>query len=203
MAEKYPKDRFDTAPENLQRVGAHRSPRRGRGWIGLLWALLAVVILVGLGVLGLFLINGNVEFSSPQAGSSGTASATAPAPASSAPASPKRSHTPSPTPTPTPTVDPSLSVTVLNGTKARGLAASVSRTLTSDGWTVRTVGNARRGDFTQTVVYYSDPANRQAALALVQSLTGAKAEAELSQAYATTTADLTVVVGSDYSTAAG
>lgn len=202
MAEKYPKDRFDTAPENLQRVGAHRSPRRGRGWTGLLWALLAVVILVGLGVLGLFLINGNVNFSSPRAGSGGTPSATA-APTTSAPASPTPSQTPSATPTPTPTVDPSLSVRVLNGTKARGLAASVSKTLTSDGWTVGTVGDASRGDFTQTVVYYSDPANRQAALALVQSLTGAKAKAELSRAYATRTADLTVVVGSDYSTAAG
>lgn len=198
MAEKYPKDRFDTAPENLQRVGAHRSPRRrGRGWIGFLWALLAVAVLVGLGVLGLFIINGNVNFTSPNATTSGTPSATAQAPTSSAPAP---SHTPSPAPTPQPTIDPDLSVTVLNGTPARGLAAGVSKTLTADGWSVDTVGNASRGDFTRTVVYYSDPANKEAALGLVKSLTGAQATAELSRAYAGTSADLTVVVGSDYGT---
>lgn len=204
MAEKYPKDRFDTAPENLQRVGAHRSPRRrGRGWIGFLWALLAVVILVGLGVFGLFIINGNINFSSPQAGTSGTPSATAPAPTTSS-AAPSHSPSPSPssTPTPEPTIDPDLRVTVLNGTTARGVAAAVSKAITADGWSVHTVGNASRGDFTQTVVYYSDPANKEAALGLVKSLTGAKATAVLSQTFAGTTADLTVVVGSDYKTSA-
>jgi cytoskeletal protein RodZ len=204
MAEKYPKDRFDTAPESLQRVGAHRSPRRrGSGWIGFLWALLAVAVLVGLGVLGLFIVNGNVNFSSSNSTTSGTPSAPAQSPTSSAPApapSHTPSHTPSPTPTPEPTIDPRLHVTVLNGTPARGLAAGVSKTLTADGWSVKTVGNASRGDFTQTVVYYSDPANKEAALGLVKSLTGAQAKAELSQTFAGTSADLTVVVGSDYHT---
>jgi cytoskeletal protein RodZ len=204
MAEKYPKDRFDRVPENLQRVGAHRPAKsRGRGWIGLLWALLAVVILVGLGVLGLFVVNGNINVTSLGSGMNGTPSATAsvaPTPTASAPA---RSHTPRSTPTPTltATVDPALNVTVLNGTPTRGLATSVGKTLSSDGWRVGTVGNASRGDVTRTVVYYSDAANREAALGVVKSLTGADATAVLSRAFAGSGADLVVVIGSDYSAA--
>ncbi|MFF1875752.1 hypothetical protein, partial [Kitasatospora herbaricolor] len=63
MAEKYPKDRFDTIPEDLHRVGAHRAPRaRGRGWIGVGWAALATVVLVGLGVFGLSLVDSGNSF---------------------------------------------------------------------------------------------------------------------------------------------
>ena len=38
MAEQ-PRDRFDDIPSGVDRVGAHRSPRKpGRGWIGFAWA---------------------------------------------------------------------------------------------------------------------------------------------------------------------
>src|SRR5689334_16419557 len=43
----YPKDRFDELPEDLERVGAHRSPKKkGGGWIGFAWAALATIVLI-------------------------------------------------------------------------------------------------------------------------------------------------------------
>ncbi|MFF1635660.1 LytR C-terminal domain-containing protein [Leifsonia sp. NPDC058248] len=180
MAEKYPKDRFDTIPDDLHRVGAHRAPRpKGRGWIGFGWAALATVVLVGLGVFGLSLVDGGNSFT----GKLGSPSATP-------------TKTPTPTPTITPTVNPALSVNVLNGTATAGLANKVGDTLQAAGWKVGARANASDNNLTQTVVYYSDPKNQAAALGVVQSLPGAKIA--VTQDYVETGADLTVVVGSDY-----
>jgi hypothetical protein len=180
MAEKYPKDRFDTIPDDLRRIGAHRTPRpRGRGWIGFGWAALATVVLIGLGVFGLSLVNGSISFKG---------------------ASPSISATPTPTPTPTivPTVDPNLSVFVLNGTTTSGLANSVGDKLVAAGWKVDSRANASETDLTKTIVYYSDAKNQAAALGVAQSLPGATV-AE-TQDYVATGADLTVVIGSDFAT---
>jgi hypothetical protein len=181
MAEKYPRDRFDEIPDDLQRVGAHRAPRpKGRAWIAVAWSALAVVVLVGAGIFGLSLVSGSISFhGTPNSSSAGT-----PTP------------TPTPTPTVTPTVDPSLSVNVLNGTTTEGLGGKVRDVLTQAGWKVGAVANADKQDLTQTVVYYSDPKNQAAALGAAKSLPGATVEE--SQAFADTGADLTVVVGSDY-----
>jgi hypothetical protein len=177
MAEKYPKDRFDTIPDDLRRIGAHRTPRpRGRGWIGFGWAALATVVLIGLGVFGLSLVNGSISFKG---------------------ASPSISATPTPSPTPTivPTVDPNLSVFVLNGTTTSGLANSVGDKLVAAGWKVDSRANASQTDLTKTIVYYSDPKNQAAALGVAQSLPGATVSE--TQDYVATGADLTVVVGAD------
>jgi len=177
MAEKYPKDRFDSIPNDLRRIGAHRTPRpRGRGWIGFGWAVLATVILIGLGVFGLSLVNGSISFKG---------------------VTPSLSSTPTPTPTPTivPTVDPNLSVFVLNGTSTSGLANLVGDKLVAAGWKVDSRANASDTDLAKTIVYYSDPKNQAAALGVAQSLPGATV-AE-TQDYVATGADLTVVVGSD------
>lgn len=181
MARSYPKDRFDEVPDNLQRVGAHRAPRRpGRGWIGFGWAAVATLVLIGLGVIGLFAANGTITIKDPLLSGSSSPSATA---------------TASPTPTPTPTVNPSLDVTVLNGTKVSGLATSTSTKLKAAGWNVETVADASVDDLSLTIVYYSNPANLLAAEALAKDLPGATVQS--SQAYADTGADLTVVLGSD------
>ncbi|MBO1738882.1 LytR C-terminal domain-containing protein [Leifsonia sp. TF02-11] len=180
MAEKYPRDRFDDIPDGLQRVGAHRAPRpKGRGWIAVAWGALAVVVLVGAGIFGLSLVSGSISFHGTLNGASGT-------------------PTPTSTPTPTivPTVDPALSVNVLNGTTTEGLGTKVKDVLTKAGWKVGAVANADQQNLTKTIVYYSDPKNEAAALGLAGSLPGATIEA--SQAFADTGADLTVVVGSDY-----
>ncbi|GAA1439360.1 LytR C-terminal domain-containing protein [Leifsonia poae] len=182
MAEKYPKDRFDTIPEDLHRVGAHRAPRaRGRGWIGVGWAALATVVLVGLGVFGLSLVDSGNSFNGAIGSTSKSATAT---------------RTPTPTPTITPIVDPKLTVNVLNGTATAGLANSVGDALAKAGWKVGARANASETDLTQTMVYYSDPKNQAAALGAAKSLPGAKIGQ--TQDYAETGADLTVVVGSDY-----
>jgi hypothetical protein len=180
MAEKYPRDRFDEIPDGLQRVGAHRAPRpKGRGWIAVGWAALAVVVLVGAGIFGLSLVSGSISFHGTPNTTSGT-------------------PTPTPTPTPTivPTVDPSLSVNVLNGTTTEGLGGKVRDVLTGAGWKVGAVANADQQNLTQTIVYYSDPKNQAAALGVAQSLPGATVQE--SQAFTDTGADLTVVIGSDY-----
>ena len=184
MAEKFPKDRFDAIPDDIQRVGAHRAPhQKGRGWIGFAWAAVATLLLVGVGVFGLYLINGSIAFNGSPAGT------------------PSASITPTPTPTIVPTVDPKLNVTVLNGTTTAGLANQVGDTLAAKGWKVQSRANASQSDITSTVVYYSDPKNEAAALGAAQSLPGATVM--LTQDFAETGADLTVVVGSDYKAPTG
>ncbi len=180
MAEKYPRDRFDDMPDGLQRVGAHRAPRpKGRAWIAVAWAALTVVVLVGAGIFGLSLVSGSISFHGAPNSAAGTSTPTS-----------------TPTPTIVPTVDPSLSVNVLNGTTTAGLGTKVKGVLTTAGWKVGAVANADQQNITKTVVYYSDPKNQAAALGVAGSLPGATIEA--SQAFADTGADLTVVVGSDY-----
>ncbi|WP_158865309.1 LytR C-terminal domain-containing protein [Leifsonia sp. AG29] len=184
MAEKFPRDRFDDIPGDLQRVGAHRAPRpRGRGWIVVGWAALAAAVLIAAGIFGLSLVNGSVNFH----GAAGP----------SAPGSTAIGPTPTPTPTIVPTVDPSLTVNVLNGTTTEGLAASASAKLKAAGWKVGALANADQTNIAKTTVYYSDPAKQAAALGAAQSFPGATVEE--SQAFANTGADLTVVVGSDFS----
>ena len=182
MAEKFPRDRFDEIPDDLTRVGAHRAPRaRGRGWIAVGWAALATVLLVGAGIFGLSLVNGSISFHGPSSSASRTASAT---------------PTASPTPTIVPTVNPALTVNVLNGTSTEGLAQTVADKLTAAGWKVGALANADRTDLATTIVYYSDPANQAAALGAAQELPGATIQQ--STAFADTGADLTVVIGANY-----
>lgn len=184
MAEKFPRDRFDETPDDLQRVGAHRAPRpRGRGWIAVGWAALATAILVGAGIFGLSLVNGNIDFHGSTPFASGTQSHTP-------------TRTPTPTPTIVPTVNPSLNVNVLNGTTKTGLAKTVADKLTAAGWKVGSYANADNSAIPATVVYYGKPANQAAALGVVQSLPGATIQQ--STAYDDTGADLTVVVGANF-----
>lgn len=180
MAGKYPKDRFDVIPDDLERVGAHRAPRgRGRGWIAFGWALLATVVLVAGGVFWLFSVNNSVNFNGIFTPGSTTPSITA-----------------TPTPTVVPTVDPSLSVTVLNGTPTAGLAASVGDKLVAAGWNVTSRANASTTEFTQTTVYYADETLHGAALGIAAELPGSVVA--LTQEFVDSGAALTVVVGSDY-----
>jgi hypothetical protein len=184
-----PTDRFDSVPDDLLRTGAHRSaPKKGRGWIAFAWAALATGVLVAAGLFGLAVIRGtiNVPFAAP-----------------SAPASLK--------PTPTPTtpaiqakIDPSLPITVLNGTTTKGLATAAGNDLVKQGWTgaseqIGSRTNAGATNITKTVVYYGDAANEAAARAMVLSLK--IGEIRLSPAYPGS--KITVVLGSDYVLPAG
>ncbi|MFD1714542.1 LytR C-terminal domain-containing protein [Amnibacterium flavum] len=176
----FPPDRFDEAPADLHRVGAHRAPkRRGRGWIAFAWAALATGLIVAISVVGMFIINDNVSFENPFGGAS------TPIP------------TETPIPTIEPTVDPAANVVVLNGTLTDGLANSVGDLLVSRGWTVATRGNASASDVATTTVYYSDPSQEGAAKGIIQSL--GVGSIALSDAFVVPDqVRLVVVVGADY-----
>lgn len=177
----FPPDRFESVHDDLYRVGAHRAPSRSRGWVTFWWAALATCVLVGAGVFGLSVVRGTVGL----------------------PFNSSAISTPTPTPTPTPTVtpklDPSLAITVLNGTTTPQLANNTGDYLVSKGWagasaTVGARSNTATPNIKKTVVYYTDPANEAAAKALVQSLK--VGTTELSSAFPDS--KLTVVLGADF-----
>lgn len=183
----YPKDRFDSVPDDLLRTGAHRgAPRKGRGWITLAWAALATGILVAVGVGALGLFTGKSDDLPFLSGPSASATPTA-------------TPTPTPTPTVTPALNPTIPVQVLNGTVTRGLATAVGNNLVKQGWggASAAIGNradASTHDVKTTDVYYGDAKDEGAARALAAEL---KADSvQLSAAFPTS--PLTVVLGSDY-----
>ncbi|ANP73731.1 LytR C-terminal domain-containing protein [Cryobacterium arcticum] len=187
MPTSYPKDRFDDLPHKLDRVGAHRAPgRKGRRWVAFWWALAATALLVGVGAVGLTVLNNRLNFTIPGISSetsTGTEAATE-APTAEA------------VPTAEPTTDPDASVTVLNGTATSGVARSVGELLTDSGWSVGTMSDADTEDITTTTVYYADPSLEGAARGVAALLPGSAIL--LSSDFAGSDATLTVVVGTDY-----
>lgn len=185
---KFPRDRFDDLPADLQRVGAHRStPRRGRGLVVFAWAALATGVLVGGGVVALGVLNDSIQFDAPTTTATGTPEAEAPDDTASA--------TPTGTPVTGPAdVDPSVTIAVLNGTSTAGLATAASADLEAAGYTVATQGNAGDTSATTSTVYYADAADEGVALGLAQTL-GVTATA-VSSAFPN--ASVTVVLGADY-----
>jgi hypothetical protein len=178
----FPKDRFDSVPEELLRVGAHRAPaRKGRGWVAFAWAAFATLVLVAVGLYGLSVLKGAVQLPFAQTSQTSTVSAT-----------------PKPTPTASPKLDPTVPVTILNGTATAGLATTVGNYLAAQGWTgaganLGTRANASSNTITKTLVYYKAAADEAAARALVQSLK--VGDVRLSNSF---NDRLTVVLGSDY-----
>lgn len=182
MPTTYPPDRFDQLPADLHRVGAHRAPaNRNRRIVAFAWAALATGILVAVGVFGLARFSDAVNIKLPFAGGA--------------------SQLPSPSPTAAvaPKIDPSLPITVLNGTKKNLLANQVGDFLVTRGWNGAAEGIGSRlsasvTTITSTVVYYNDAANEAAARAMVDSL--GVGTIILSSTYPDS--PLTVVIGSDF-----
>jgi hypothetical protein len=177
----FPPDRFDELPNDLQRRGAHRAPpRRGRGWIALLWAVIAVAILIAAGLTVLSLLTNEDSASRSSYVSSPTAS-------------------PSATPTAQAKLDPEIPLTIVNGTTTARLANHIGDELVKEGWKGAALGvgsrlTASTPDVDKTVVYYADPSEEGAARALVAALkVGA---VQLSDDYPGS--PITIVVGSDY-----
>lgn len=186
MAHNYAKDRFDEVPADLKRVGAHRAPvRPGRGWFVFLWSALAVLVLVGVGILALNVLGDRISFVDTST------------PAASTPA-------PTETPTAVPTIDPNSMVTILNGTTTRGLATSAIEKLNAAGWTQSiTPGSASASDVETTTVYYEDPSQEGAARGLAEGL--GIGSIQLSTQFQIPVGEgeepilqLTVVLGADY-----
>ncbi|GAA1837766.1 LytR C-terminal domain-containing protein [Agromyces salentinus] len=179
MAQNYPRDRFDSIPHGIERVGAHRAPqRRGARWVALGWAALATAVLTGAGIAGVVIVNDRVDFSE---------------------ASP--SSTPSPVATAEPTVAPDVPVTVLNGTATEGLAATAGETLTAAGIPVSAMANASESDLTETVVYYATADLEGAARGVAQAVPGT--DVRLDAKFGEIGTPLVLVLGSDFAEGLG
>lgn len=181
----FPRDRFDELPTDVDRVGAHRAPRkRGRGWIAFAWAVLATAVLV---VAGLFALSAfDPRFQLPFA---------------------PESETPTPTPTVVETAEPvtdpstldpaylgALSLAVLNGTPTQGLSNTAADQIAAAGWPNPSRAAASNTAEPTTIVYYSNPDDEGAARGIGQ-LVGAS-DVVLSDAFPV--AAITVVLGADY-----
>ncbi len=152
-----------------------------RGWVVLLWAALATVVLIAVGIFGTLLASGRIELG--------------PAP----------SATQTPVPQVTPVVDTSYHVLVLNATPEQGLATQTKDVVVSAGWLADTVtaGEAGSEDFPTTTVFYVDPEDEGAAAGLAGVIGGAAIEqSDAYQPAQPETRQLTIVIGLD-STAAG
>ncbi|WP_445337329.1 LytR C-terminal domain-containing protein [Clavibacter sp. CFBP 8614] len=181
-------DRFDDVPGDLSRVGAHRAPRpRHHRFRAFAWAALATGLLVGLGVVGLFVIDDRVSFTDIIPNDSASEEAAAP----------------TETPTVAPITVPGMVVTVLNGTRTSGLSAKAATALQTAGWKIGSRVNASSSDITTTTVYYYDAADEGAARGLVAQL--GVGDVQQSEQFrpaqgtaAAQAARLTAVLGADY-----
>lgn len=148
-----------------------------RGWVVLLWALLATVVLIAVGIFGTLLVSGRVVlFPTPE-------------------------PTVSPLPVVTPIIDTSYEVLVLNATPEQGLATQTKDVVVAAGWAEDTVsaGEAGSTDFPRTTIYYYLPEDEAAAAGLAEVIGGA--ELAQSDVYQPTddpeAKQLTIVIGLD------
>ena len=109
-----------------------------RGWVVLLWAVLATIVLVAVGIFGTLLVTGRVVLF------------------------PTPTPTATPLPVVTPIVDPSYDVLVLNATPETGLATQMKDVVVAAGWAEDTVLASEAGstDFAETTIYYYLPDGR-------------------------------------------
>lgn len=185
------RDRFDTVPDDLHRIGAHRATAHwGRGWINVAWAVGAIIVLSTAGLWGLSQINSDFTFGLPFL-------STADEPPAAEPGEPAPEQA-------EPMLDPDIVITVLNGTPTPGLSTTVADHLTAEGWGGAAFGvgarvNASANDVETTQVIYNDPANEAAARAMVETL--GVGEIRLANTYPAS--PLAVLVGSDFVPPAG
>ncbi|MEU1972908.1 LytR C-terminal domain-containing protein [Microbacterium sp. NPDC019599] len=183
----YPRDRFDDLPVESGRVGAHRAENpHMRGWVVFLWAVLATIVLVTIGIFATLIASGRIELN------------------------PKPVATPTPVETVAGVVDTSYSVLVLNATPEEGLATQMKDQIVAAGWPVDSVTASGAGvtDFAETTVYYAFPEDEAAARGLAETVLGG-AQVAQSDVYQptddpatadvdeSTTKQLVVVIGLD------
>jgi hypothetical protein len=186
----FPKDQFDILPTDVDRIGAHRAPKKkGGGWVGFAWAALATGVLVVGGLYGLSLVNDDVNFDIP--GLSGGEEVVE---------TPSASPTPEVLPVLDPTtIDPArkITVTILNGTATVGLQNTAGDALAAGKWPVVSRTQASATDIEETVVYYRTAADEDVARGLVVALGVGKVR----ESDAFLGSPITVVLGSDYAPA--
>ncbi|MFT4051235.1 MAG: LytR C-terminal domain-containing protein [Microbacterium sp.] len=159
-----PKDRFDELPEDGRRLGAHRAENPGvRAGAVLLWAAVATVVLVVVGVAGTMFATGRITLF-PTAAATAESTVTA-------------------VPTAEPVLDTSYTVLILNATPQDGLAGEMREVVVAAGWSEDAVidGDAGSEDFETTTVYYATADDEGAARGLAQAIGGA--EVQLNDVY--------------------
>lgn len=147
------RDRFDDVPRTSGRVGAHRAHNpRMNGWVALLWAVVATVILTIVGTFAMLVYTGRID------------------------PFPSGGVTSEPAPEETGVVDTAYSVLILNGTADTGLDARMRDTVVNAGWPGDDViaGPSGVTDFATTTVYYELDTDRAAALGLAGVIGGAE-----------------------------
>ena len=189
-----PRDRFDDIPDDLVRVGAHRSPaKRGRGWVAFAWAALATGVLVVGGLYALSLVNPAISFELPELGGEG-------------------GGLPAATPTPEPevaavtdpaAVDPALglSISVLNASPTDGLQSDAVAQITQARWPQPVGALAGARDQEATRIYYNGAKYEGIAKGLAELLGTDPANIVNSDFYLG--APVTIVLGADYVPPAG
>lgn len=199
MAQRTPSflpDRFDDVPRDKKYVGIHRSTRSSASVFAPIGIALGAVVLLVLG--GLWFVD--------RSASNLTLEDTAP-PVIDGALDPQPEEAPVVAQEPVveealPVTDPTqidtegLTLTVLNGTAAQGMAGRASSRLSNIGWPEATATNADSTDVAQSVVAYSEDADKASALGIAQLL-GLEAEAVV-QTTAYPGARITVVLGADY-----
>jgi len=172
------RDRFDTAPRQRGRVGAHRAEQPGlNGWVVLLWSAVAIILLTVAGTFAGLIYTGRIELF-PGAQTPGGSGAGVEG-----------------------VLDTSYSILILNGTGSEGLDALLRDELLNAGWRGEDIYAGASGvtDFAETTVYYVSDADEAAAVGLSDFLGGAM----LMQSDFYADADdpgakqLTVVIGTD------
>ena len=199
MAQRTPSflpDRFDDVPRDKKYVGIHRSTRSSASVFAPIGIALGAVVLLVLG--GLWFVD--------RSASNLTLEDTAP-PVIDGALDPQPEEAPVVAQEPVieealPVTDPTqidtegLTLTVLNGTAAQGIAGRASSRLSDIGWPEATATNADSTDVAQSVVAYSEDADKASALGIAQLL-GLEADAVV-QTTAYPGARITVVLGADY-----
>lgn len=146
-----------------------------RGWVVFVWAALATVVLVALGIFGTLIASGRIELF------------------------PEPAPTVAPPPVVEPVVDTSYDVLILNATSQSGLATQMKTTVVGAGWLEEDVSASEAGsEFPDTTVFYLTPEDEAAALGLADVIGGA----EVAQSDVYVPADpesrqLTIVIGLD------
>lgn len=183
----FPRDQFDDVPHDVDRVGAHRAPRkRGRGWIAFGWAVLATAVLVVAGLFTLTLFDPKFEVPFFPGETTETPTET-----------PTVIQTAEPVTDPT-TLDPAflatITISVLNGTPTQGLSNIAADQIAAAGWPNPSRAAASDTAETETYVYYPS-AEYEGVARGIAALVGA-VDVRMSDAFPTAT--ITVVLGTDY-----
>ena len=187
---RFPQDEFDNIPSDLERVGAHRAPRRkGRGWINLGLGILAAAELVVAGLYGLSRLDPSFTLDLPDFSEDATVEVSAsPLPVADAVTDPSTVST-----------DPELTLSILNGTETTGQQDVAADQLVAAGWPDAVRARAAATDIESTTIYYWNADFEGLARGIAEAL--GVGTVVLSDAYQG--APITVLLGADFAPSAG